>query len=129
MLPEHQILEAIIASPLGKILSRKLKMRPACVVVAALLCTMLARGQSQNSTSETQAQILYKAFAQNLEAFNVFLDLLPVRPAARCQSEPIILSSLVRNVEFLIVMLQAPTEATVKRLYSTWLSNNKGVIL
>ena len=104
-------------------------MRPACVVIAAMLCTTLARGQSQNSTAETQVQILYKAFAQNLDAFNVFLDLLPVRSAARCQPNPFILSSLVRKLEFLIVMLQAPTEATVKRLYSTWLSKNKGMHL
>ena len=101
-------------------------MRPACVVIAALLCTTLARGQSQNSTAETQVQILYKAFAQNLDAFNVFLDLLPVRSATRCQPYSLVLSFLCERC-IVIVMLQAPTEATVKKLYSTWLSKNKGM--
>ena len=46
-------------------------------LLALLQCSALAR--AQNCTTDTDLQILYKTFAQNLGAFNVFLDLIPVR--------------------------------------------------
>ncbi|CAK0786607.1 hypothetical protein CVIRNUC_009821 [Coccomyxa viridis] len=66
------------------------------VLLALLRCSALARAQTPNCAAETELTLLYKVFAQNENAFNTFLDLLP-----------------------------APTEARVKSLYLSWLDNNK----
>ena len=48
------------------------------VLLAMLQCSGLACGQDPNCTGGTELQTIYKTFAQNLAAFNVFLELLPV---------------------------------------------------
>ena len=45
------------------------------LLLALLHCSW---GQVQNCTGDSEAQTIYKTFAQNLAAFNVFLELLPV---------------------------------------------------
>lgn len=54
-------------------------MRAVRVLLLALQCAVLARGQTANCTADTDLQPLYKVFAQNGAAFNTFLDLIPVR--------------------------------------------------
>ena len=49
------------------------------LLIAMLQCSGLACGQAQNCTDANDLQNIYKTFAQNLAAFNVFLELLPVR--------------------------------------------------
>ena len=49
------------------------------VLLALLRCSALARAQTPNCAAETELTLLYKVFAQNENAFNTFLDLLPVR--------------------------------------------------
>ena len=47
-------------------------------LLAVLQCSGLAYGQKQDCTGGNDLQTIYKTFAQNLAAFNVFLELLPV---------------------------------------------------
>ena len=55
-------------------------MGTALVLVLALLCsTGLAWG---SNLTESELQIPFKVFAQNEEAFTIFLQLVPVRAAA-----------------------------------------------
>ena len=49
-------------------------------LLALLQCSALAWAQTPKCAAETELNLLYKAFAQNENAFNTFLDLLPVRP-------------------------------------------------
>ena len=49
------------------------------VLLALLHCSALAWAQTPNCAAETELNLLYKVFAQNENAFNTFLDLLPVR--------------------------------------------------
>lgn len=49
------------------------------VLLALLRCLALAWAQTPNCAAETELSLLYKVFAQNENAFNTFLDLLPVR--------------------------------------------------
>ncbi len=49
------------------------------VLLALLRCSALAWTQTPNCASETELNLLYKVFAQNENAFNTFLNLLPVR--------------------------------------------------
>ena len=51
------------------------------LLLAVLQCSGLAYGQEQNCTGESELQNIYKTLAQNLAAFDVFLELLPVRHA------------------------------------------------
>lgn len=48
------------------------------LLVALLHCSGLACSQALNCTAEKDLQIIYKTFAQNVAAFHVFLELLPV---------------------------------------------------
>ena len=47
-------------------------------LLALVQCSGLACGQELNCTSGIELQTIYKSFSQNLAAFNVFLELLPV---------------------------------------------------
>ena len=62
------------------------------LLLAMLQCSGLACGQAQNCTGAGELQSIYTTFAQNLAAFNVFLELLPVRVSmastARVLTEP-----------------------------------------
>ena len=49
------------------------------VLLALLQCSALTWAQTPNCAAETELTLLYKVFAQNENAFNTFLDLLPVR--------------------------------------------------
>ena len=51
---------------------------PGFILLAILQCSGLACCQHQNAPSGSDLQTIYKTFAQNLAAFNVFLELLPV---------------------------------------------------
>ncbi len=48
------------------------------LLLAMLQCLGLVCGQAQNCTGASELQTIYKTFSQNLAAFNVFLELLPV---------------------------------------------------
>ena len=47
--------------------------------LALLQCSALAWAQTPSCAAKTELTLLYKVFAQNENAFNTFLDLLPVR--------------------------------------------------
>ena len=93
-------------------------------LLALLQCSALAR--AQNCTADTDLQILYKTFAQNLGAFNVFLDLIPVRRldsiGLRCVQACIEHGVARRD----LCHVQAPSQARVKTLYSAWLDKSEG---
>ena len=49
------------------------------VLLALLQCSALALAQTPDCAAQTELNLLYKVFAQNENAFNTFLDLIPVR--------------------------------------------------
>ena len=88
-----------------------------------LQCSGLVCGQEQNCTDASDLQTIYKTFAQNLAAFNVFVELLPVHFAHlfQCARWPALSLSLSFDA-----LMQGPTEAQMKKIFLAWLNSSEG---